>query len=191
MNLFEFWNVFADSHVENQLEVLALYQQEIGLGILSYLFGYPKLDISPPHRTYQAFFGRKYVMLWTPFTIHVRIKGGKGKSPQRKQLLHVADLFLFQQILLGRVRLCLLGKFAREVRPDTIKASRLYQGCYRRIKTLPVWGELSSTVARNASSPADEITSSPYLLRSHSQAALLLRSPLRTPRKPRRHISDV
>ncbi|KAG2607909.1 hypothetical protein PVAP13_4NG297300 [Panicum virgatum] len=34
-------------------------------------------------------------VLWTPFTIHVRIKGGKGKSPQRQQLLHVADLFLF------------------------------------------------------------------------------------------------
>jgi len=38
--------------------------RKIELGILSYLFGYPKLDISPPHRTYQAFFGRKYVMLW-------------------------------------------------------------------------------------------------------------------------------
>ena len=73
------------------------------MGILSYLFGYPKLDISPPHRTYQAFFGRKYVMLWTPFTIHVRIKGGKGKSPQQQQLLQVADLFLFSRYCLGEL----------------------------------------------------------------------------------------
>ena len=37
--------------------------RKIELGILSYLFGYPKLDISPLIESIMFFFGRKYVML--------------------------------------------------------------------------------------------------------------------------------
>jgi hypothetical protein len=63
------------------------------------------------------------------------------------------------------------------------KAGSLYLG-YRRNKLSRSGRELPSTVAPPAAD--DRSSSPPYVLRSCSQASLLLHSSLRSPRRPRR-----